>query len=38
MPSEGLVVVRYADDREPGFDANRLLALARAAYGRQAQP
>lgn len=38
MPSEGLVVVRYADDREPGFDSNRLLALVRAAYGREARP
>lgn len=38
MPSEGLVVVRYADDREPGFDTNRLLALVRAAYGREARP
>jgi len=38
MPSQGLVVVRYADDREPGFDANRLLALVQAAYGRSVSP
>lgn len=28
VPSRGVVIVRLADDREPGFDFNRFLALA----------
>lgn len=35
IPSEGLVVVRYADDRDGSFDHNRLLGLVRAAFAGQ---
>jgi CubicO group peptidase (beta-lactamase class C family) len=32
VPSEGLVVVRFADDRDGRFSHNQLLALVRAAF------
>ncbi|MFJ3482276.1 serine hydrolase domain-containing protein [Pseudomonas sp. NPDC090202] len=31
IPSKGLVIVRYADDRDGSYDHNRLLKLAQAA-------
>jgi CubicO group peptidase (beta-lactamase class C family) len=35
IPSEGLVVVRYADDRDGSFDHNRLLKHVRAAFAKE---
>ncbi|MEG5264547.1 serine hydrolase [Pseudomonas sp. JDS28PS106] len=35
IPSEGLVVVRYADGRDGSFEHNRLLGLVRAAFTGQ---
>lgn len=38
IPSEKLLVVRFADDRDAGFDSNQLLALVRAAFADGGQP
>jgi len=35
MPSAGLVIVRYADDRDGSYDHNHLLKLALAAFGKK---
>ncbi|MEN1835975.1 serine hydrolase [Pseudomonas lijiangensis] len=35
IPSEGLVIVRYADDRDGSYDHNRMLKLLRAAFGKE---
>lgn len=38
VPSAGLVIVRYADDRDGSFQHDRLLALALAAFTGEARP
>ncbi|WDG54885.1 serine hydrolase domain-containing protein [Pseudomonas chlororaphis] len=38
IPSAGLVIVRYADDRDDSYSHNALLKLALAAFARQVQP
>jgi len=38
MPSENLVVVRYADDRDGSFQHNELLKRVRAAFAAEVQP
>ncbi|WPC04227.1 serine hydrolase [Pseudomonas benzenivorans] len=38
LPSERLVVVRYADDRDGSYRHNQLLKRVRAAFGEAAQP
>ena len=35
VPSAGLVIVRYADDRDGSYDHNNLLKLALAAFGKK---
>jgi CubicO group peptidase (beta-lactamase class C family) len=35
VPSAGLVIVRYADDRDGSYSHDQLLALAIAAFGRE---
>ncbi|MBC3950103.1 serine hydrolase [Pseudomonas sp. DOAB1069] len=35
MPSAGLVIVRYADDRDGSYSHDQLLKLAMAAFGRE---
>ncbi|WP_017906087.1 serine hydrolase domain-containing protein [Pseudomonas asplenii] len=38
IPSAGLVIVRYGDDRDGSYRHNELLRLAMAAFGSSAQP
>lgn len=38
LPSEKLVVVRYADDRDGSYQHNQLLKLVQAAFTPQVQP
>ncbi|MDT4840764.1 Beta-lactamase [compost metagenome] len=38
LPSEKLVIVRYADDRDGGYRHNEFLKLALAAFAPQVQP
>ncbi|WP_077049233.1 serine hydrolase [Pseudomonas sp. KK4] len=38
IPSEHLVIVRYADDRDGTYRHNELLKLARKAFAGQVQP
>ncbi|KQQ67752.1 serine hydrolase [Pseudomonas sp. Leaf127] len=38
IPSAGLVIVRYGDDRDGGFSHDRLLQLTLAAFAAQARP
>jgi CubicO group peptidase (beta-lactamase class C family) len=38
LPSERLVVVRYADDRDGSYDHNRLLRQVLAAFGQERTP
>ena len=38
LPEDGLVIVRFADDRDPSYRHNDFLRLARAAFGRQEEP
>lgn len=38
LPAAGLVIVRYADDRDGSFQHDRLLALALAAFGGGPRP
>jgi hypothetical protein len=38
LPSEKLVVVRYADDRDGSYQHNQLLKLVQAAFATQVQP
>ncbi|RMQ45719.1 Beta-lactamase [Pseudomonas cichorii] len=35
MPGEGLVIVRYADDRDGSYDHNRMLQLLRTAFKKE---
>ncbi len=35
IPSAGLVIVRYADDRDGSYDHDQLLKLALAAFGKK---
>ncbi|MBX8610498.1 beta-lactamase family protein [Pseudomonas cichorii] len=35
IPSEGLVIVRYADDRDGSYDHNQMLKLLRTAFCRR---
>jgi CubicO group peptidase (beta-lactamase class C family) len=35
IPSAGLVIVRYADDRDGSYDHDQLLKLALAAFGQR---
>lgn len=35
LPSERLVVVRYADDRDGSYDHNRLLKLVRSVFNQE---
>ncbi|MBX8487887.1 serine hydrolase [Pseudomonas cichorii] len=35
IPSEKLVIVRYADDRDGSYDHNRMLKLLQAAFGKE---
>ncbi|WP_421547899.1 serine hydrolase domain-containing protein [Pseudomonas sp. QD4] len=38
VPSENLVIVRYADDRDGSYRHNELLKRALLAFGRQGRP
>ncbi|WP_433767197.1 serine hydrolase domain-containing protein [Pseudomonas putida] len=38
IPSENLVIVRYADDRDDSYRHNELLKLARNAFAGKVQP
>ena len=38
IPSENLVIVRYADDRDDSYRHNELLKLARNAFATKVQP
>lgn len=38
IPSENLVIVRYADDRDDSYGHNELLKLARNAFAGKVQP
>lgn len=38
IPSAGLVIVRYADDRDGGYRHNEMLKLAKAAFAPRVQP
>ncbi|MEX5575278.1 serine hydrolase [Pseudomonas lijiangensis] len=35
IPSEKLVIVRYADDRDGSYDHNRMLKLLQVAFGKE---
>ena len=38
LPTEKLVIVRYADDRDASFQHNQLLKRVSAAFAREVQP
>jgi hypothetical protein len=38
LPTEKLVIVRYADDRDASFQHNQLLKRVNAAFAREVQP
>ncbi len=38
LPTEKLVIVRYADDRDASFQDNQLLKMVASAFAREVQP